>query len=107
GGLVKVTGIEELKSYKVPRRYGSLRFIAGIYSVFAWLLLLACVLAIVAVILGTSLGEIGLPGLTAIFPLVIIGIGGFAALSATAESIMVIIDTEENTRRAADLLDRG
>ena len=71
------------------KKYPALRTISGIYKVFGWLIILATL--IVAFVIGQG---------SAIFALISIIIGALIVLGvfAVAESIMVFIDIEQNTR---------
>jgi hypothetical protein len=70
-------------------KYPALRTISGIYKVFGWLIIVATL--IVAFVLGQG---------SAIFALISIIVGALIVLGvfAAAESIMVFIDIEHNTR---------
>ncbi|MGA3128930.1 MAG: zinc ribbon domain-containing protein [Candidatus Korobacteraceae bacterium] len=88
-------------SHAQGRRYPALRIIAVILKV------LAALTAIGGVLSGIAAGSIpspgfGVPGGGAIVLLVILGGLGYALfLWASAEMINVVLDIEENTRRAA------
>lgn len=88
-------------SHEQGRRYPALRIIAVILKV------LAALTAIGGVLSGMAAGSIptpgfGVPGGGAIALLVILGGLGYALfLWASAEMINVVLDIEENTRRAA------
>ncbi|MHB8933988.1 MAG: hypothetical protein ACYC6H_11040 [Bellilinea sp.] len=110
---------------KMTRKFGFLRFIAGVYKVIGFILLAGAVLGAIAVLLtgilgGAALGglgdDFGLQGvapvegiLSGIVGAVVIFIGlGLAAVCqfAVSEAIMVFLAIEENTRATAGLLAR-
>ncbi len=72
------------------KRYPALRTISGIYKVVGWLIIVATVIVAVALLAQD----------VAIFAVIALVIGALIVLGlfATAESIMVIIDIEHNTR---------
>lgn len=74
-------------------KYPALRTISGIYKVFAW------IIGIVSIIVAAIFLKAGETGL--IFSLISIVVGGLIVLGvlAVAESIMVFIDIEHNTRQ--------
>lgn len=76
-------------------KYPALRTISEIFKVFAWFI--GIVTIIVTVIMFSKAGETGL-----IFPLISVVVGGLIVLGllAFAESIMVFIDIEHNTRKS-------
>lgn len=80
-------------------KYPALRTISGIYKVFAWII---GIVTIIIAIIFLKAGEMGI-----IFSLVSIVVGGLIVLGvlAVAESIMVFIDIEHNTRQKARLND--
>lgn len=88
-------------------RYHALRFIQSVYRVFTWIL--GLLIPIVGMLCGASAtrgpfgGGGGTPG--AFVGLVVgavIGCLAWLLLMSAAETIAVVIDTEENTRRTAD-----
>jgi len=76
-------------------RYPALRTIAGIYSVFAWII--GIVAVIIAFISWSKGGETG--GLMIAIPTLVVGALIVLGLLAASESIKVFIDIEENTRK--------
>jgi len=96
------------------KKYFALRLIAGVFKVLAWL---AIVVGIVAFILSLVSGGMFLNtmgtyvGLVYHIPIAIlslfIGFFVFIAWYALAETILVFLDIEENTRRCAQLLAKG
>ncbi|MHB1340102.1 MAG: hypothetical protein ACYCYG_14995 [Bellilinea sp.] len=109
----------------MTKKFGFLRFIAGVYKVIGFILLAGAVLGAIAVLLtgilgGAALGglgdDFGLQGvapvegiLSGIVGAVVIFIGlGLAAVCqfAISEAIMVFLAIEENTRATAGLLAR-
>jgi len=109
----------------MTKKFGFLRFIAGVYKVFGFILLAAAVLGAIAVLLTGILGGAALGGLGDDFGLqgvaalegVLSGIIGavviFISLGLTAvcqfaisEAILVFLTIEENTRATAGLLAR-
>jgi hypothetical protein len=72
------------------KRYPALRTISGIYKVVGWLIIVATVIVAVALLAQD----------VAIFAVIALVIGALIVLGvfAAAESIMVIIDIEHNTR---------
>jgi len=76
-------------------RYPALRTIAGIYSVFAWII--GIVAVIIAFISWSKDGETG--GLMIAIPTLVVGALIVLGLLAASESIKVFIDIEENTRK--------
>jgi hypothetical protein len=85
---------EQQEEKTIGKRYPALRTIAGIFSVFAWIIGIVAVIA--AIISGSKGGEWGL---MIALPAIVIGALIVLILLATAESIKVIIDIEENTRK--------
>ena len=80
------------------KRYGALRFIAAVHKVVAGFLMIAAALFALAMVLrGTSVEGAGVYFIASIVAAVVMAI----LLWAAAESILVVIDIEENTRRAA------
>ena len=78
----------------VGKKYPALRTIAGIYSVFAW------IIGIVAVIIAIYFySQNQTMGLTIGIPSLIVGALIVLGLLAVSESIKVFIDIEENTRK--------
>jgi hypothetical protein len=88
-------------SHAQGRRYPALRIIAVILKV------LAALTAIGGVLSGIAAGSIpspgfGVPGGGAVaFLVILVGLGYALFLWASAEMINVVLDIEENTRRAA------
>ncbi|MCX6231140.1 MAG: hypothetical protein NTZ33_06310 [Bacteroidetes bacterium] len=78
----------------VVKRYPSLRTIAGIFSVFAWII--GIVTVFIAYISWSKGGEAG--GLMIAIPILVVGALIVLGLLAASESIKVFIDIEENTR---------
>jgi hypothetical protein len=78
-------------SDNTEKKYPALRTISDIYKVFGWLIAIATI--IVAAIFGQGRGGVAFALITIIFGALIV-LGVFAV----AESIMVFIDIEENTR---------
>jgi hypothetical protein len=76
------------------KKYPALRTIAGIYSVFAW------IIGIVAVIIAIYFySQNQTMGLTIGIPSLVVGALLVLGLLAVSESIKVFIDIEENTRK--------
>lgn len=109
----------------MTKKFGFLRFIAGVYKVIGIILLAAAVLGAIAVLLTSILGgaaiqdlggEFGLEGaavLGGIFGGILSALGillglGLAAVCqfAISEAILVFLAIEENTRATAGLLAR-
>ena len=87
----------------MEKRYGALRFIALVHKVAAGVALLYSGLNVVGVIFLRTV--IGSTANATYYALAILGSLLVALLLwAIAESILVIIDIEANTRRSADLL---
>jgi hypothetical protein len=93
------------------RKYFALRVIAGIFKVLAWLAILAGIVAFIISlasggILLRTMGYFG--GLAYHVPFaflnLFIGFVVFIGWYAMAESILVFLDIEENTRRCAEVL---
>ncbi len=80
---------------RTARRYPALRVIVGLYQLAAALVAVAAIF----VVFGEGVPPMG--------RLIAVAGGGIVVLTvvATAESIKVIVDIEENTRHAADRLD--
>ncbi len=74
-------------------KYPALRIISGIYKIFAWII---GIVTIIVAVMSLNTGEMGL-----IFSLISVVVGGLIILGvlAVAESIMVFIDIEHNTRQ--------
>jgi hypothetical protein len=83
----------------MEKRYGALRLIANMHQMAAFLVV---ILGIAAALFASAWGT------AAAIPaaIVAVAVSGVVALFlwAVAESILVIIDIEENTRRAAETL---
>jgi len=109
----------------MKKKFGMLRFIAGVYKVLGILFAVVSILAAVGVLLSSILGgailegfssDLGQLGVTAVggilggilSAVVILVGGGLAAVShfAIGEAIMVFLAIEENTRVTAGLLTR-
>lgn len=109
----------------MTKKFGFLRFIAGVYKVFGFILLVAAVLGAIGILLvsilgGAALGgfgnDYGLQGVTpvegvlsGIIGAVVIFISlGLAAMCqfAISEAILVFLAIEENTRATAGMLAR-
>lgn len=85
---------EQQEETDVTKRYPALRTIAGIYSVFAW------IIGIVAVIIAIySYSQNEKAGLIVAIPTIVVGALIVLGLLAASESIKVFIDIEENTRK--------
>ncbi|NLT73687.1 MAG: hypothetical protein GXX94_05755 [Chloroflexi bacterium] len=99
--------------------YGALRFISSLYRVFAWVALIAGILASLGVILVTVIGGnirvpqagalasalAGLPGaLLMALTLAAVALLMYVALSAVADCVQLALAIEENTRATAELL---
>lgn len=97
---------------EIERRYGALRVISGLLRVLAWAALILSIIAAVGLFLTgnrASLSPEGLPpALNTAFGagLISLGVGivYFILFYAFADSIIVFVDIEENTRTAALLL---
>ncbi|GIK21420.1 MAG: hypothetical protein BroJett005_08340 [Ignavibacteriota bacterium] len=86
---------EQQEETDTAKRYPALRTIAGIYSVFAWII--GIVAVIIAFISWSKGGETG--GLMIAIPTLVVGALIVLGLLAASESIKVFIDIEENTRK--------
>jgi hypothetical protein len=96
------------------RKYFALRLIAGVFKVLAWLAIVVGIVAFILTIVSggmffNTMGSYG--GLLMHIPMAIlslfIGFVVFIGWYALAESILVFLDIEENTRRCAQLLAKG
>ncbi len=104
------TTVPSSVSDQVPSRYGALRTIAGVFKVLAWLTAAVCVIGVIMSIAaagkmansgyGSGAGGLGIVG---VLVYLIAGAVGFVSFYATAESIIVIVDIEENTRATRSL----
>jgi len=83
---------------KVGKRYPALRTIAGIFSGFAWII--GIVTVIIAYLAWDKGGETY--GLMVAISTLVVGVLMVLGLLGTAESIKVIIDIEENTRKTGE-----
>lgn len=106
----------------VPKRFGILRFLAGLYKVIAWIVLVLFVLlgiglAVFAVTGGLSqdtltslapglaiLGDSPLAGIGLGIALLLLGLVYFVVVYALGEMISMQLAVEENTRLTAALL---
>ena len=99
----------------MDRRFMALRIIGTVFKILAWLALIFGVLAAIgALILGFTIrGQEGLLGLSLNSPLagiavfiisVIVAIMSFLLLYACGEFLYLFLSVEENTRRAAYLM---
>ena len=99
----------------MERRFTALRIIATVLKILAWIALLFGILAAIgSLVLGFSLtGQEGLFGIDLAGPLgavamfiavIIVAIFNFLLLYAAGEAIYVFLSIEENTRRAAYIL---
>jgi len=89
---------EQQEKTNAGKRYPALRTIVVILSVFAWII--GIVAVIIAVFAWNKGGETG--GLMISLPTLVVGGLMMLGLLASAESIKVIIDIEENTREAVE-----
>ena len=89
---------EQQEETNAGKRYPALRTIAGIFSVFAWII--GIVAVIIAVLSWNKGGDAW--GLMVALPTLVVGALMVLGLLAAAESIKVIIDIEENTRKAVE-----
>jgi len=89
---------EQQEETNAGKRYPALRTIAGIFSVFAWII--GIVAVIIAVLSWNKGGDTW--GLMVALPTLVVGALMVLGLLAAAESIKVIIDIEENTRKAVE-----
>lgn len=109
----------------MTKKFGFLRFIAGVYKVFGIILMIAAVVGAIAVMVtgilgGNLLPEIGggfyQPGVntpggvvggiaTGLVTLIVLGLSAVTQF-AISEAIMVFLTIEENTRATASLLSR-
>lgn len=97
---------------EIERRFGVLRVISMILKILAWLTLITSVIAAVGLFLTTNRGQVSpdaLPqgvngGLGAGLLSLAAGVIYFILFYAFAESILVFVDIEENTRATAMLL---
>lgn len=90
----KTPDIEEEQKADDEKRYPALRTIAGIYTVFAWIIAVVAAFVAFTVYTKDSSG-----GLMIAIPTIVIGALILLGLLAAAESIKVFIDIEENTRK--------
>lgn len=99
----------------MDKRFTALRVIGTVFKILAWIsLVLGLVTAVGVLILGFTLsGQEGLLGLNLGSPLagvamfvvlIIIAVFGFLSLYAFGESVYLFLSIEENTRRAAFLI---
>ncbi|MHB1318362.1 MAG: hypothetical protein ACYCYF_07085 [Anaerolineae bacterium] len=101
------------------RKYGALRFIASLYRILAWALLVAGLAgglaAIIIAIIGgrvqtpltgqLGLGTSSLPAAIVLALIVVVSaLVCFALLSAVADAVHLALAIEENTRMTVDLL---
>jgi hypothetical protein len=86
-------------------RFPALRTISWILRILAWIVALVCVVAFILFMFTEQFQQVQFEGSAKI----VVGIGlllagalYFLLLYAAAEGILVIIDIEENTRKAAE-----
>lgn len=98
----------------MKRKYFALRLIAGVFKVLAWLAIVAGIVAFILSLVsgGMFLNTMGYYGglvyhIPMAFLSLFIGFVVFVGWYALAESILVFLDIEENTRRCAQLLSKG
>jgi hypothetical protein len=90
------------------RRYPALRAIAMIYKVLAWLVATATVLsAVVGLAMLGSESARGFPSTVWIIASLVVGALVFVSLWAAAETVLVFVDIEQNTRQVAETLQHG
>lgn len=109
----------------MTKKFGFLRFIAGVYKVFGFILLAAAVLGAIGILLTSILGGAALEGiggefapqgaavfggvlggvLSAIVLLISLGLAAICQF-AISEAILVFLAIEENTRATAGMLAR-
>lgn len=89
---------EEAKGYNESARaqYPALRLIAGVYKILAWLVAIGTLICIIMLAISRETSGVLL------FVAFLGGAVGFVTLLAASESIMVFIDIEKNTRKAAE-----
>jgi len=94
-------------SDSVPSRYGALRAVADAFKVLGWLTVIICgILGIIAISAALKAREVSLLGLLTALAYFVAGAIGLCSFYATAQSIIVIIDIEENTRATRSLTQR-
>lgn len=114
----------------VIRKYSSLRFIGALLRMLAWIALVLGVLSMIATLVGAltnsvnvsvaqpqvaaTLGTMGLGGgIINVIALIVFGLGGVLAgivayllLTAAGDQILVLVETEHNTRAMVELMTR-
>ncbi len=88
---------EIIQKTDIVKRYPALRTIAGVYSVFAWII---GIVAVISAIYSFSQNE--KMGLMIAVPSLVVGSLIILGLLAISESIKVFIDIEENTRKSIE-----
>ncbi|MDO8532546.1 MAG: hypothetical protein Q7T26_10375 [Dehalococcoidia bacterium] len=96
------------ESGHVKKRYGMLRFIAGLLKVLAWVALVGFglgALVVLATAAGAPFPQFREAGLLGFFLFVLYGVGAFVLLYLYADFIRLFLDMEENTRAMRKSLD--
>lgn len=97
----------------VPKRFGMLRFVGNLLKVLAWIFLVICILAAIALAIGFGTDFAGalipsgwelISGIGGGIALLLVGLIYFLTFYALGESLMVQLAVEENTRLTAALL---
>ncbi len=97
----------DLTSSRSSSSYSSLRTIAGLFTILAWVTaILSALSALLALALSTQLEDSLLVGLIGAGFMAVGGVVSFVTLLAIGESILVMLDIEANTRLAAAQADR-
>lgn len=96
------------ESRHVKKRYGMLRFIAGLLKVLAWVALVGfglVALVVLATAAGAPFPQFREAGLLGFFLFVLYGVGAFVLLYLYADFIRLFLDMEESTRATRKSLD--
>ena len=87
---------DEEQKEVIEKKYPALRTITGIYSFFAW------IIGIATIIVTIYFGQNGQAGLMISVPALVVGALIVLGILAASESIKLLIDIEENTRKYSD-----